>query len=216
MSAKKIIFWTVLAVASFGVSFLLTRLLSPPPPATPMEAHAPGLEATTQPEGALGLVGPAPMMPKEKELDELVNELRAKLAEYRRKEQRLEEWEQRIRLTQQDLQKQAEELENLRVQLVAPLNGLREAREELLRTRQLIRKQEKANLKYLAIRYDKMDSASSSRILTEMCANHQIDDAVKLLYYMTDRPAAKLLAEMPDKALAAKLSEMIKRIQEES
>jgi flagellar motility protein MotE (MotC chaperone) len=213
MSAKKIMIFAGLAVVSFTATFVLTHLLSPPPP-PPKETLAHGQEATTQPQ-THAPVEPVAVTPKEKELDELVVELRAKLAACARKEQQLDEWEKRIRIVQQDLAKQAEDLENLRVQLVAPLNSLREAKEELLATRQMVTKQEKENLKFLAARYDKMDSASSSKILTEMCANNQADDAVKLLFYMSDRPAAKLLSEMPDKALAARLSEMIKRLKEE-
>ena len=212
MPIKRIIIFAGLAVGSFAGSFALTYLLSPAP--APPRRTGPEQAPATQPaSGALPWA--AAIIPKEKEMTELVHELQAKLADYRRKEQRLEEWEQRIHLTQQDLQNQAEELEGLRVQLVAPLNSLREAREELLRTRVLVSKREQENLKFLAARYDKMDSVSSSRILTEMCANNQAQDAAKLLYYMSERPAAKLLAEIPDKALAARLSEMIKRIQEE-
>jgi len=65
-----------------------------------------------------------------------------------------------------------------------------------------IEKVEQQNLVSIAATYDKMDSASAAVIMTNMSKvsdskkSSDIDDAVKILYYMTERTKAKVLAEM--------------------
>jgi flagellar motility protein MotE (MotC chaperone) len=87
--------------------------------------------------------------------------------------------------------------------------------DKLEKSRIRITQEEKVNLKHTASIYEKMDSASGGRILVGMCESLQTDDAVKILHYMGERPAAKILGEIPDKAMAAQLTEMLKRIREE-
>ena len=108
----------------------------------------------------------------------------------------------------------AEELENLRMKLVMSLTRLQDKIAELERTRIRISIQEKTEIQKTAAIYEKMDAASGSQILVEICINN-VEDAVKILYYMSERSAAKLLAEIPDKSLAAKLFQKIKVINEE-
>ena len=213
MAGKKLVIIVMagLGVISFAVSFTLSTLLGgPPQPASAGQSDKP------QQAGALGQlpgIGSASVLPKAKQLDELIKEVRLRIDEYRRREKQLEKREKRLHLAEELLKNQAKELEALRVELVAPLTGLKEIKEELDQTRILISRQEEANLKRTAGVYEKMDSASGSAILVQMCANKQETDAVKILRYMSERAAAKVLAEMPDKSLAAKLSEMMKRVQ---
>jgi len=98
-----------------------------------------------------------------------------------------------------------------------PLTRLQDKIAELERTRIRISTHEKTEVQKTAAIYEKMDAASSSQILVEMCTNNE-EDAVKILYYMSERSAAKCLAEISnsDKVLAAKLSQKIKIINEES
>ena len=80
----------------------------------------------------------------------------------------------------------------------------------------VIAREEEENLKRTATIYEKMDSRSGSRILVAMCADGRQDDAAKLLYYMSDRSAGKMLADMTDAKLAASLSERLKKIRQGS
>jgi hypothetical protein len=70
-----------------------------------------------------------------------------------------------------------------------------------------------------------MDSASASKILVSMCMSQTqpgmidsqssgFDEAVKILYYMTERTKAKLLAELTsaEPKLAAFLTQKLKRV----
>ena len=203
----RIIFLAVVAVVSFAVSLGLTLMLvkSPPP-----------MAATSQPasQPAMMAADSDLLRPKERQLDELILELQQRLGECRTKERQLQEWEGRLAIAQQTINQQAQELEKLRVDLLAPYNLLKEAKAQLQQTRIAIQSQERANLQQMAGVYDKMDSASSSKIIVAMCANHQAEDAVKLLKYMGERPVALLMSEIPDRKLAAQLSEMLKRVQE--
>lgn len=101
----------------------------------------------------------------------------------------------------------------------------------MLKSRIEIDKNEQTNLLTLAATYDKMDVTSASKIVTNMCMSDEsekgqekkieessgsFDDAVKILYYMTERTKAKLLAELAtsEPQLAAALSQRLKQIVE--
>lgn len=55
---------------------------------------------------------------------------------------------------------------------------------------------EKKNLVRIAATYDKMDVTQSSEIMINMASSQQLDDAVKIMYLMSERTAAKLLGEI--------------------
>ncbi len=203
---KQLILLLAVAVGSFGVAFLVTYLIGGKAVAPPQPVGQVGSAAVTLQGG---------VMPQKARLDDLIKQLQYEIAEYRRKKRQLNEWEHQLRIARQDLEQQVRELEDLRVQLVAPLNSLKEALGELRMSRIQVGKEERDNLKRVAAVYDKMDSSASSKIFGEMCKSNRMDDAVKLLNYMSERPVAKLLAEMPDKALVAKLSEKLGKIREE-
>ena len=151
---------------------------------------------------------------REAELTALSRELRLKIRSYRKKLDGLEKQEKRVRIAEEMLKKQAEELEAQRMQLVSALPRLREVIAELEGTRVHIAKTEQSNMKRIATMCEKMDSASGSQMLIGMCENNQENDAVKILYYMSERSAGKLLAEITDKTLAAKLCGKLKKVQE--
>ena len=95
-----------------------------------------------------------------------------------------------------------------------------EEREKLLKSRIEIARAEKANLISIAAAYDKMDATKASEILTNMSKmqdssdGNGFDDAVKILYCMTERTKAKLLAELTtsEPKLAAVFCQRLKQI----
>jgi flagellar motility protein MotE (MotC chaperone) len=98
---------------------------------------------------------------------------------------------------------------------------LKEERDKLIASRITVEAAEKANLVSVAATYDKMDSASASQIFSNMskmgaAGAGGIDEVVKILYYMTERTKAKVLAEMvsSEPQLAAVLSQRLKTISE--
>ena len=189
---------------AFGVSLLMVK--PGPKTAAATQPAAPPVDLT-QPGGEVAL--------QQRELDELVREVRGRLSACTQREQRLEERERRLEMVQGLLKKEAQELETLRLQLVSPLTQAKEAQARLRSLQVSISQQEKANLKKTAAVYDKMDAAEAAKILEGMVANRQEDDAARLLHFMNERSAAKVLASLGDKALAARLTDRLKRIQEE-
>ena len=215
MSKIKIILIAVLALIGFTIALVITVLVGGRGAASQRDA---GQEALA---GAGGVgsgsalpLAVASLKPDEKVVEELARELRRKIDKYNRLLAQFEQREKRIRIAEEQLKRQAQELENLRIRLVAPLTSLKEAQASLAQSRVVIEQQEKENLKRMATVYEKMDAAAGSRILMGMCASGQEDDAAKILYYMSQRSAAKLLGEMSDEKLAAKLCEKMKRIKE--
>jgi len=225
MTSKKlmmILILTGLGAASFAASFLLSSWLG-----GSGGAKGPGTGAGGEPRAAgqtgeptLALAdlagGIGPLRPRESLLEEMIRELKYMRSQARRKETELKEREKRIRMAQELLKKEAQELERLRGQLATHLIRVKEAKAQLRRSRILIAQQEQERLKRTAAIYEKMDSASGAEILRNMCQGKQEEDAVKILYFMSERSAAKLLGEMSDKALAARLCQRMKTIQDGS
>ncbi|MCE5326309.1 MAG: hypothetical protein LLG01_07815 [Planctomycetaceae bacterium] len=204
---KKIVIVAVAGVISFVGSFLISGAMAPPPsPPAAAVSEAPAPAPADEPPALLG---------REKELDELVRDVRAKLEELRRKEDHLDQREKRLSVTQDQIKQQTVELETLRVSLVAPLARLKEARDQLERARVTVSAEERVNLKRAASIYEMMDPVRGGQILGEMCTNNQEDDAVRILYLMSERSAGKVLQEIKDKGLAARLFEKMKQIREQ-
>jgi hypothetical protein len=214
--------WIVLAVlvvVGFCGSYLVSgwlggggKLPDKVAPAAPQQTEDMFAE-TPQPTSAPAQQ-PSVVM-KEKELNALIKELRLKMEACSSKEGELDKREKRIEMAGELLKKQAKEVEALQMQLNAPLMRLQQAKAELESGRVRIQQTEKANLKQTASIYEKMDSSSCGAIVVGMCKNSQEDDAAKILFYMSPRAAAKLLAAVPDKDLVAKLCQKLKKIQEE-
>jgi len=211
--------WIVMAglpVICFAGAFLAS-FLTAEPPAAPQAAAAPEPEAQNSQVApstwAAILPGAETVRPQAEELARLVKEVRHKLALCRDREKQLQLQEKRIRLAQEDLARQVQKLEDLRVQLVAPLARLKEIQAEVRRTRIQVQQQERANIKKIATIYEKKDPTAAGEILVAMCANGQSDDAVKILYFMSERSAGKILSDIPDRKLVAQLYEQMKRVE---
>jgi flagellar motility protein MotE (MotC chaperone) len=163
----------------------------------------------------------------EKQLKDLVFEVREKVEEYNNRLQNLTLREERLQRTQDTLKQDIQKLKDLRVELATIIADIKSERDKLLKSRLEIDQTEKDNLVLIAATYDKMDAASASKIVLSMCNSQTqpgeidnqssgFDEAVKILYYMTDRTKAKLLAELTtaEPRLAAFLTQKLKRIVE--
>ncbi len=239
MSKKLIIITAAAGVVSFAGAFGLSRFMKPARQSEPAQAGQPagaGRQLGTmfaqrqgQPGGA-GMQGSEPAQPQEmlseRQLKSLVYEVRERIRQYNSKLNDLNVREQRLATAQEMLRKDIDELDNLRVEVAAAVAKLKEQRDAMAANRTEIAMNEKTNLVSIAATYDKMDSASASKIMTNMCIrqmqNGQIgggsfDDAVKILHYMTERTKAKLLAELvtTEPKLAAVLCQSLKQVVEQ-
>jgi len=152
----------------------------------------------------------------ENQLKSLVCEVREKIEEYNSKLRDFEVQEQRLQLAQETLKKDIEELDNLRIELASTVASLKSEQDKLQKSRVEIAKTEKNNLMSIAATYDKMDATSAGKILTNMSQdqNGSTDDAVKILYYMSERTKAKILASIAEAepATSAYLCQKLKQI----
>lgn len=224
-----------MGLMSFAAAFLFAWLTEPPPedqsgrPDEPVLADYETELAMPQPEaGAISPVGLADSKTRgtmtEKQLKGLIYEVREKILEYDDKLQGLQVREQRLQRAQEILKKDIDELNNLRVELASVVAGLKEQQEILRKSRVEVAEAEKNNLISMAAAYDKMDPASAGKILTNMSRTQDgrlggtnLDDAVKILHYMSERTKAKLLAELvgSEPKLAAVFCQRLKQIVEE-
>jgi hypothetical protein len=152
----------------------------------------------------------------EKQLKSLVYDIREKMKEYRYSEKELDRRKQRMQVIQDTLQEDIDRLDTLRVQLTSILSNLQQQEHSLKQTVLEIKKTEQANMKNLAARYDKMSTDLASNIMINLASNNQLNDAVKIMYYMSERTSGKLLGEIGNSKpnLAALISLQLKRIQE--
>jgi len=216
---KQLVIVAALLVLSFavscGVSLILGGGATPPPPTG--QAFATTRPSSVDEDLTLPTVRAGRLMPKRRQLEELIRDVRVKLTELERREDLLDQREKRIKVAQGLLKKEAEHLESLRVRLVGPMARLKEAMLELSQTVVQIDVVERKNLKKMAKVYDKMDPESCGRIFLEKCKNQKEDDVAKIFYYMSERSHAKVLAEISkaDQAAADKVTDRLKRMKEQ-
>ena len=214
MSKKRLIMILGLLLVSFGISFGLSVWLGGG--ASPGGgADDKGLSGKTDsPDGVLGVGGkPIKLRPDEKLTEGLIKELRSKLEQIKLRQRKLEERDHRLKIAEAVLKNEVEKLESLRVQLVAPLDRLKQAKKDLDDSRIRVAQEEAANLRVSAGIYDKMSAEESGPIFEGMVANQQLDDAVKILRFMSERTAAKLLGQLSED-IARQLMEGLKRVQQ--
>jgi len=214
MSKKRLILILVLLLGSFAVSFGLSAWLGGARPAPEDAAGKAAAAPAGAPGGAPGIDGrPLPLRPDEKLTEGLIKELRSKLEQLKLRQRKLEEREQRVRITEVKLKNIAQELESLRVKLVAPLDRLKQAKKDLDDSRIQVQQEEAANLRLAAGIYDKMSPEDSGPIFESMVQNRQLDDAVKILRFMAERTAAKVLGQLSEDT-ARQLMDGLKRLQQ--
>jgi flagellar motility protein MotE (MotC chaperone) len=235
---KKIIMVTVVGLISFAGAFAFAWFTQPAPENQSDESNQPAVTASDSivrpmlPQPEAGMTSPVDSTLRramtETRLKSLAIEIREKIEEYNNKIQALELQAQRLKITRDALKKDIENLNNLQIELASTVAGLKEQRAKLLKTRVDIDKAEKSNLVSIAATYDKMDAMSAGKILTNMCKkqgqsvvvvgkeNSGLQDAVKILHYMTERTKAKVLAELvtSEPQLASLLCQRLKQISE--
>jgi flagellar motility protein MotE (MotC chaperone) len=235
VSKKRIIITAAVGLISFAGAFLFAWLTKPAPqdtggvPDEPVLADYENELALPQPKASAATsVGLADSRTRgamtDKQLKGLIYEVREKILEYDGKLEGLQVREKRLQVAQQMLKKDIDELNNLRVELASVVAGLKEQQELLRKSRLEVAEAEKSNLISMAAAYDKMDPASAGKILTNMSrmqdgrlGGNNLDDAVKILHYMSERTKAKLLAELvgSEPKLAAVFCQRLKQIVEE-
>ncbi|MCX5634433.1 MAG: hypothetical protein NTW55_01130 [Planctomycetota bacterium] len=232
---KRIIIMAAVGLLSFSGAFLAAKftksayVTASEPNQAAVAGEADDLKTTQATAETLGAAGQTDSEMRktitEKQLKSLVYEIREKMREYNTKLQDIELREQRLQSTQDTLKKDIEELNSLRMELSTTVASVKEQRDRLLKTRLEIAQAEKANLTTISATYDKMDATSAGKILTSMCASQaqsgavaasSADDAVKILYYMSERSKAKVLAELvtSEPKLAAFLCQRLKQTME--
>lgn len=205
MNMKKIIVASGLATVSFGLAMGTAFFIPGGGPGA--GAGAPADANDAEPERfRLSL--------QEQQLNELIRSLNQRISDCRAKAQELGEREKQIAIVQAQLVRQAQGLEDLRVKAAGALAALREQKAALEAERVKIRAEDRTNLKKTAAIYEKMDPAAGGQILADMCRQDNEDDVVRILYFMTDRPAAKIIEAFEDRALAARLCDKIRRVRE--
>jgi flagellar motility protein MotE (MotC chaperone) len=167
----------------------------------------------------------------EQQLNNLIQDLRLKMLDYEQRLEALNDREHRLQIAQDVLKQDLNKLTVLQTELASITSGIKSEQEKLLKSKLEINQIEKSNLVQIAGTYDKMDATSASKILANMCtagdsktqqglptavSGAGYDDAVRILYYMTERTKAKLLAEMAasEPQLASTLSLKLKQIAE--
>lgn len=242
MSKKPIIMTAAAGLVSFAGAFAFAWLTNPS-----LESEHDQLNQSTLTSGdtelelpehetdMIGDVNAVPVAMKktmtERQLKNLIHDVRGKMQEYNNKLQDLSNREQRLQMAQDVLKKDIEKLDNLRIELTSIIANIKSERDSLLKSRLEITQAEKTNLVSIAAFYDMMEVSSASKIMTNMCVmpdpnqaqgggiskwGGSFDDVVKILYYMTERPKAKLLAELStsEPTLAAALCKRLKQIVE--
>lgn len=236
MSKKFIIIIAAGGLVSFAAAFGIALLTQKTVPAS-QESGPDGL--TVANGSATNLMETRPRVPAgegagnigfttkgaltEKQLKTLVYDIQEKMKEYNEKLAQLQTREQRLEITQDVIKADIEELNNLRVGLASTVARLKSERDKLIKSRVEIAQAEKANLMSTAATYDKMAPASASKILVSLSkmqtvsGGSNLDDPTRILYYMTDRTRAKLLAELAssEPKFAAALCQRLKQIVEE-
>jgi len=140
----------------------------------------------------------------EQKLKTLIYDVRRKKQEYDDKLESLVVREQRLKLAHDITRKNIEQLNKLQDELASTIQILKDERDKLLKSKIEIKNTEKINLQAIAAAYNKMDPAKASKILTGMSQTRKdpggdsLDDAVKILHFMSERTKAKLLAELVD------------------
>ena len=189
---KPMIVMAVFGVVAFAAAFGATKWLGGKGPAEE-EAGAKGQATGPSLQEKL-----ESLTPKERQLDEMIREVRQQAEEMHRRGRLLDEREKRFRIAQARLEKTAAELDKLPVQLAVTLNQLKDLKGRIDQSRILITTEEVANLQRVAKWFEKMDSEKGAQMLTVMCRNERTDDAVKILRFMTDKVATRILESITD------------------
>lgn len=226
MKKTHLLFIIIAGILSFASSFLVSWYMKKNQPVLPEDPSA----SQTDPDGQIAKPGSLPLPRSlhaaeadsmdlglsERQLQNLIQDIRDRMQEYQNKEKQLTKEAERIELAHQSLQEEIDRLNQLRNKLSVLTQSLDDKEQQLKKSLLQIEKVEQDNFKRLAATYDKMDTTQASRILSNMASGPQYSDAIKILYYMSERTSAKVLGEIGSNQpeLAAMISMKLKRVQE--
>ncbi len=227
MSMKKILIMLVLGIVSFGGAFGVGLLTNGPQEAAAATADRTTENATTN--STATAVDTVPVNPlaqgssdpqrsmTEKQLKTLIYDIRSRMEELSSRELDVEVREERLKMTMDELNSNIDDLNDLRVKLTSTVTSLQQQKDALEQTIVKISVTEKKNIQKTAVIYDKMQASSAAEIMVNMSTSSQLNYAVKILYYMSERTSAKVLAEIGknEPALAALISDQLRMIQED-
>jgi len=160
----------------------------------------------------------------EKQLENLIYDVRNKIQLYKDKLKSLELQEERIKIAETTLREDIEQLNQLRAELSIIVANIKNEQDKLQKSMVEIASTETTNLRNIASTYNRMDPTSASNILLNMTKMQTVngqagmEDVVKILHYMEDRNKANLLAELSttEPQLAAVLCQKLKKIVEKN
>ena len=177
-------------------------------------------------------VNPAP-----ENVVQMASNLRQQQEIYKTKEEQLQVRKKNLELIFQDMSTERKSLDGLRAQIAEELKGLAEKLESLEKKALDVDKQKKKlteqasdikksvheiegieqkGIKQIAGIADTMDPDVAADIFLTMVDTGKLDTAVKVLSTMRDRQAARVLAQIPDRAVAAQIFERLKSLKRSS
>lgn len=226
MNKLKIIILAVVGIVSFGGAFGLTLVLkkSPAPAAgadTPVQKPSASTRDVemSEPRQDITLTSDPFDMQRgmsEQKLKTLIDDSMESAREFKSREKELLERENRIKIAQVAIQEDIDRLVNLQTQLSLTLGDIKKEKQLLEGLRIDVSAEEKVNFQKIAATYDTMDVTKSSQVIITMAKGSQLNDAVKILYYMSERNSGKLIGEIattqPD--LAGLLTLELKKVKE--
>ena len=152
----------------------------------------------------------------EDQLRNLILVARETIQDQKATERDLASEEQQIQMARETLLSDIDRLSKIHDQMKLTISVLKNREASLQNTLLEIETTEKKNLVRIAASYDKMDVTQSSEIMINMASSQQLDDAVKIMYLMTERTSSKLLGEISTSKpeLASLLTTELKKVKE--
>ncbi len=214
---KKIVVLGALGALSFAGAFGVSYFFGGSPPAGEpvVDGNDPLVGGAPAAQAGMSLSALEKLRPDEAKVDEILRLAQQAKDDLARRTGQVEAEEQRIEMMRGDLERQAQELEQLRLQMAEVLREVRKERALLEQSRVRIALEEMDNLKRTAEVYEKMSPTEAAEVLMGMAKNGQVEDAAKILHAMTVRGAGKVMGKITDPALTAQLSDRMKRVRTE-
>ena len=187
----------VIGAASFAVSMMVAKQMTSEQMASQTQAEQEKIETKEKDNlNELALKESTQLLPEQEKLRDLTNELRAKMRELTRREQEVAKRERQAKIAAADAAKQSEDLEKLRMDLIAALTPLKNAKADITRYRTLIKNQEVANLQSTAKMWSKMEPANVARVIVDMYQNDKAKHATKIIRFLSDKSWAAIMDEV--------------------
>ena len=153
--------------------------------------------------------------PTENQLQVLIKQVSEERDELKRRRNQLDDEHRRLDMVRKEIQQQLQELANARMSLQAAIPAVKRAQAELRRERVVVRQEEQENLQRNAEIFARMQPDAAAEIWTRMWSDTKGEDVVKMLLFMPSKSAAKIIAELQDRTIAAKLMIQAEKIRKQ-